>query len=165
MADDGVGRADAWRREGEVADWFAPPTAPDPAPAPPASPADGLPGLTGPGRSATWTPTDAECAPGPGRAAPGREGWARTSGTYTPSVTDRGANVSIVLGVIGLVLCGIILGPAAIVEGVKARRRIAASGGGLTGNARATIGIVIGSVATFLTALGIFAVLLEAAVT
>lgn len=82
-----------------------------------------------------------------------------------PSVTDKGANVSIVLGVVGIFLCGILLGPAAIVEGVKARRRIAASGGGLSGNARALVGIVIGGVATFLSSLGILAILLEAALT
>jgi hypothetical protein len=94
-------------------------------------------------------------AVGPGMAAPGRQGWARSTGTYTPSVTDKGANLSI----------SILLGPAAIVEGVKARRRIASSGGGLTGNARAIIGIVIGSFATFLSSLGLLAILLEAALT
>ena len=79
-----------------------------------------------------------------------------------PSMVDRGANLSIVLGIVGLLLCGILLGPAAVVEGVKARRRIAASGGGLSGNARAVVGIVIGGVATFLNTLGLLATVLAA---
>jgi hypothetical protein len=77
-----------------------------------------------------------------------------------PSVTDKGATKSIVLGVVGLVVCGIFLGPAAISEGVQARRRIAASGGGLSGNARAIVGICIGSVATFFAALSLLAIVI-----
>jgi hypothetical protein len=77
-------------------------------------------------------------------------------------VTDKGATKSIVLGVVGLLICGVILGPAAIVEGVQARRRIAASGGGLSGNAQAIVGICIGAAATFLAALGILAIIVRA---
>ena len=158
----GAPEAEPWRGEPGSAEWFAPPT----DPGAPAGPADGLPGLTRPDRPTSSAPTGTgHDVPGPGRAAPGREGWARSTGTYTPSVTDKGANLSIILGVIGLLICGILLGPAAIVEGVKARRRIGSSGGGLTGNARAIVGIVIGSVATFLSSLGILAIVLEAALT
>ena len=153
--------AEPWRGEPGSAEWFAPPA----DPGAPTAPADGHPGLTGPDRTVRSGPTGTDDLPGPGRAAPGREGWARSTGTYTPSITDKGANLSIILGVIGLLLCGILLGPAAIVEGVKARRRIAASGGGLTGNARAVVGIVIGSFATFLSSLGVLAIVLEAALT
>jgi hypothetical protein len=155
--------AEPWRAEPGSAAWFAP-TTDRGAAAAPTAPADGLPGLTRPDRVSP-PPTGPDDLPGPGRAAPGREGWARSTGTYTPSITDKGANLSIILGIIGLLICGFLLGPAAIVEGVKARRRIAASGGGLTGNARAIVGIVIGSVATFLSSLGILAIVLEAALT
>jgi hypothetical protein len=103
--------------------------------------------------------------PNPGRAAPGRHGWARSDGVYVPSVADRGATKSIVLGAIGLLICGVILGPAAIVEGVQARRRIASSGGGLTGNAQAIIGICLGSIATFFTFLGYLAIVVRAMAT
>lgn len=128
-----------------------------PGPAPP-----GPPGLPGPRRAPSSLRPDGD-APHPGLAAPGRHGWARSDGTYVPSVTDKGANVSIALGLVGIFLCGILLGPAAIVEGVKARRRIAASGGGLSGNARAVVGIVIGAVVTFLNALGLLATVVAVA--
>ena len=118
------------------------------------------PNLPGPGPAPTGPPGDGE-EPGPGMAAPGRHGWARSPGTYVPSVVDKGANKSIVLGVIGLFVCGIFLGPAAISEGIQARRRIAASGGGLSGNARAVVGICIGSVATFFAALGLLAIVIS----
>jgi hypothetical protein len=125
-------------------------------------PASAPPSLPGPNRPPP-APADQD-TPSPGVAAPGRHGWARSDATYVPSVTDKGATKSIVLGVIGLLLCGVILGPAAIVEGVNARRRIAASGGGLSGNAQAIVGICVGALATFLAALGILAIVIEAMV-
>jgi hypothetical protein len=123
---------------------------------------DAPPSLPAPNRPPSKGPDQDADVPNPGRAAPGRHGWARTEGTYVPSVTDKGATKSIVLGVVGLLICGVILGPAAIVEGVQARRRIAASGGGLSGNAQAIVGICIGAAATFLAALGILAIIVRA---
>lgn len=134
------------------ADWFDPrPVAPPPGPL--ATPADGHPGLGRPGAAPTWVPPTGE--PTPGMAAPGRHGWGRSTGTYTPTVVDKGATLSLILAAVALVVCGILLGPAAIAEGVKARRRIAASGGGLTGDGRAIAGICLGAAATLLAALGL----------
>jgi hypothetical protein len=121
-----------------------------------------MPGLPADRPTPTWAPSAPDDGPGPGMAAPGRHGWGRSDGVYVPSVADRGATKSIVLGVIGLLICGVILGPAAIVEGVQARRRIAASHGGLTGNVQAIIGICLGSVATFFTFLGYLAIVVQA---
>jgi len=67
---------------------------------------------------------------------------------YQPTETDKGARTSLILSIVGLVLCGIIFGPAAIVEGVKARKRIRESNGRLTGDGMALAGIIIGVLAT-----------------
>ena len=64
--------------------------------------------------------------PDPGWPPPGRHGWGRSSATYAPSTTDRGATRSLILAGVALLICGILLGPAAIAEGIRARRRIAA---------------------------------------
>ncbi len=66
---------------------------------------------------------------------------------YVAPQNDKGSVTSLVLGIVGMLCCGIILGPAAIYEGVKARRRIAASNGTLTGDGMALAGIILGSVA------------------
>lgn len=64
--------------------------------------------------------------------------------------TDNLAIASLICGIMSLVCCvaavGIALGPAATTMGVIARRRIAASGGGLGGAWLADIGLVFGMV-------------------
>lgn len=54
------------------------------------------------------------------------------------------AIASLVLGIVSLVVFGIILGPIAIVLGVQAKKRIAASGGQLGGAGMATAGMILG---------------------
>ncbi len=61
---------------------------------------------------------------------------------------DKGARTSLVLGIVGFVIYGVILGPAAIIEGVKARKRIRLSNGYLTGDGMAIAGIVLGAIVT-----------------
>src|SRR5689334_17579476 len=73
-------------------------------------PANRAPSLPTPSRAPS--PPDQDSIPHPGLAAPGRHGWARAEGTYVPSMTDRGATKSIVLGALGLLICGVILGPS-----------------------------------------------------
>lgn len=60
-----------------------------------------------------------------------------------PPMTAPGAVASLVCGIIGLLLCGVVLGPIAIAQASSARRAIAMdprlSGGGM-----ATAGLVLG---------------------
>jgi hypothetical protein len=57
---------------------------------------------------------------------------------------DKGATRALILGIVSLLICGVLLGPAAIYEGVQSRKRIAQSGGALTGDALALAGIILG---------------------
>lgn len=129
--------------------------------------AAGSPGLPPPAKPPTWAMGDHLDQPTPGMAAPGRHGWARSEATYTPKVSDGAATKALILGVVALVsslfVCGLILGPAAIIDGVKALRRISSSGGGLTGRPRAITAIGLGSVATFVSALSLLATLVAIA--
>ena len=54
----------------------------------------------------------------------------------------------LVSGIVGLFLCGIVLGPLGIVLGVMSRRRIEAEGG--SGEGIAVAAIVVGAVVTLL---------------
>lgn len=112
--------------------------APPPEPTPPRAPGSGPfgPGPYGHG------------LPGTGPFAPGSPGF-RGYGGYVPARTDSGARNALVLSLVAF-MCGIILGPAAIAEGVKARKRIHASQGALTGDGMALAGIIIGSIVTAL---------------
>ncbi len=71
-------------------------------------------------------------------------GWGYAS---IPPQNDKDAITSLVLGIVSLVCCGIVLGPAAIYEGVKSRRSITNSGGALKGDGMALAGIILGAVA------------------
>jgi uncharacterized Tic20 family protein len=62
-----------------------------------------------------------------------------------------------VVGIVGLVLFGIILGPLAIYLGSKSRSEIAASHGQLTGSGQATAAIVLGAIATIIWAVTLIA--------
>jgi hypothetical protein len=90
---------------------------------------------------------------GPGWGVPGGGPYGSPYGMpygygYQPTETDKGARTSLILSIVSLVICGVILGPAAVVEGVKARRRIRDSNGRLTGDGMALAGIIIGVIAT-----------------
>lgn len=68
---------------------------------------------------------------------------------YAPQA-EKGATTSLVLGIVGFFICGILLGPAAIIEGVKARKRIRESNGMLTGDGMALAGIILGGIVSAL---------------
>ncbi|MFL6052968.1 MAG: DUF4190 domain-containing protein [Actinoallomurus sp.] len=69
-----------------------------------------------------------------------------------------------VLGILGLVLCGL-LAPIALFMGLSAKRRIRESGGYIGGDGQATAGVILGAIGTALIVLGLvfFAVILIAA--
>ena len=73
---------------------------------------------------------------------------------------DSQATLSLVLGIIGLVCCGL-LAPVALFIGNSSRRRIQASGGALGGYGLATAGFVLGIIGTVLLALGILVVIIR----
>ncbi|MCO6004730.1 DUF4190 domain-containing protein [Actinoallomurus purpureus] len=59
-----------------------------------------------------------------------------------------------VLGILGLVLCGL-LSPIALFMGMSAKRRIRESGGYIGGEGNATAGIVMGAIGTAFIVLGL----------
>jgi hypothetical protein len=52
-----------------------------------------------------------------------------------------------VCGIVGLLLCGVVLGPVAIYLGIQAKKEIRSSDGRLKGEGLATAGIVMGVIA------------------
>jgi hypothetical protein len=89
--------------------------------------------------------------PAYGQPAYGQPAYGQAPGWgygYASPQHEKGATTSLVLGIVGFFCCGIILGPAAIYEGVKARRKIARSGGALSGDGMALAGIILGIVCT-----------------
>jgi len=68
-------------------------------------------------------------------------------GAGAPAVTAGKATGALVCGIIGLFLCGIILGPVAIYLGTQAKKEIRTSDGRLKGEGMATAGIVMGVIA------------------
>jgi hypothetical protein len=80
--------------------------------------------------------------PPPPAAPPPPPGYGYGEGA--PVRNDGKAVASLVCGLVGLVLAGIILGIVAIVFGVQSRKAIDASGGQLKGRGMATAGLVLG---------------------
>lgn len=78
--------------------------------------------------------------------------------TFEPRVQTSGecdeAKTALILGIIGVFCFGVILGPIAIYEGVKARRLIRQNPQ-LTGKTMATAGLVLGIITTAFWVLGI----------
>jgi hypothetical protein len=69
-----------------------------------------------------------------------RLGWAPPA----PMKTEPLATWSLVVGLVGLVVFGIVLGVAALAMSIVARRRIAESANTLKGSGLATAGLVLG---------------------
>jgi len=67
---------------------------------------------------------------------------------------DSQATLSLVLGIVGLLCCGL-LAPVALFLGNSSRNRIQASGGALGGYGLATAGFVLGIIGTIILALGV----------
>ena len=68
-------------------------------------------------------------------------------GAGAPATTDGKATGALVCGIVGLLLCGVVLGPVAIYLGTKAKKEIRSSDGRLKGEGLATAGIVMGVIA------------------
>jgi hypothetical protein len=86
-------------------------------------------------------------------------------GYGSPQPTTNGfAVASLVLGIVGLALCLVVVGPIlALVFGYKARREIDESNGLQTGRGLATAGIVLGWIGVGLAALWIVLIAIGAA--
>lgn len=74
---------------------------------------------------------------------------------YAAPKTNQKAIWALVLGIVGLVCCGIFAGIPAIFLGNAAKKEIAASGGTQTGTGMAQAGFIIGIIATVLSAIGL----------
>jgi hypothetical protein len=75
------------------------------------------------------------------------------------SQTERRANRAFALGLVSLPLG--LLGPFAILSGLRSLRAMAASGGALTGEGRALFGLLAGSLSTGFLILGVARFLLS----
>jgi Domain of unknown function (DUF4190) len=95
------------------------------------------------------TPPPPPPPPGYGQPAYGQPAYGQPGYGYQPPRDHPRATTSLVLGILGLVLCQL-LGPVALVMGRKAVKEIDASGGALGGRGSATAGWVCGLVATIL---------------
>ena len=69
------------------------------------------------------------------------------AGRFRPMVNAPGAVAAMVCGIVGIFLCGIILGIVAIVLGVSANNRIRQNPRSYLGGGMATAGIVLGIIA------------------
>lgn len=62
---------------------------------------------------------------------------------------------SMILGILGLVCCGLFAGIPALILGNTAKKEIAASGGSQTGGGMATAGVILGIIAIVLSVIQI----------
>ena len=92
--------------------------------------------------------------PPPPAAPPPPPGYDYGSGGG-PAGTHTKAIWSLVSGIVGILVCGVILGPVAIWLGTTAKREIRESGGRLSGEGMATAGIVLGIVAVAAFVIGV----------
>jgi len=76
-------------------------------------------------------------------------------GGYAQPKTNQKAVWSLVLGILGLVCCGLFTGIPALILGNSAKKEIAASGGSQTGAGMAQAGFVLGIIAVVLGVLGL----------
>lgn len=149
-----------------------PPSWPAPRPGPPAPPPDDNPAW--PGRSSEPAPP---LPPPPGQPPYGQppygqapyvgppygqqQGWGAPSQgwgqgpVWAPAKNDGMAIGALVCAIAGLLLCGIVVEPVAIVLGVISRRRIRESNGTLKGDGLAIAAIVLGIVGTVLAIVGL----------
>ncbi|MBI2705301.1 MAG: DUF4190 domain-containing protein [Actinobacteria bacterium] len=79
-------------------------------------------------------------------SAPPAYGYPAAYG-YQPQRPDKGATTALVLGIVAFFICGVLLGPFAMIEGFKSRKRIRESNGLLTGDGMALAGVILGAVA------------------
>jgi hypothetical protein len=75
------------------------------------------------------------------------------AGQYPVPPTSGKATAALVLGIVGLVMCGLLAGIPAIILGSQARREIDASQGRLAGRGAAQAGFILGIIGTVLSTL------------
>lgn len=85
---------------------------------------------------------------------PGMPGGYGTGG-YAQPQNNKKALWSMILGIVGLVCCGLLAGIPALVLGSMAKKEIDASGGAQTGRGMATAGVVLGIIAIVVSVLSI----------
>jgi len=84
---------------------------------------------------------------------PAGGGYPMAAGYAAPR-NDGMALTSLILGIVGLVCCGI-LAPVAAILGFVSRNRIAQSGGALGGGGLAMAGMILGIIGTVLWIIGV----------
>jgi hypothetical protein len=136
---------------------FPPPEVPDqgstPPPAPPAPPAPAAP--PAPPAMPAQPPAAQPPAAPPPPPAPAAYGQPAAATPYQmPRQSSGKATTAMVLGIVGLVACGI-AGIVAIVLGNQAKNEIDASGGQLEGRGMALAGIIMGWIAVGIMVLGV----------
>lgn len=80
-------------------------------------------------------------------------------GGYAAPQSNQKALWSLILGILGIVCCGLFAGIPAIVLGGSATKEIAAAGGAQTGEAMAKAGLILGWISVGLSVLGLLLVL------
>jgi putative exporter of polyketide antibiotics len=81
------------------------------------------------------------------------------AGGYAAPQTNQKALWSMILGILGIVCCGIFAGIPALILGNSAKKEIAASGGAQTGDGMAKAGVILGWISIALSILGIIFVI------
>ncbi len=72
-------------------------------------------------------------------------------GGYSMPQTNQKAVWALVLGILSIVACGLLAGIPALIVGGSARKEIAASGGGQTGDGMAKAGVIMGWISVAIT--------------
>ena len=80
---------------------------------------------------------------------------AEQGGFYQPAKTNQKALWSMILGILGLVCCGLFAGIPALILGNIAKKEIASSGGTQAGSGMAQAGVILGIIAIAISVLGI----------
>jgi predicted acyltransferase len=78
---------------------------------------------------------------------PPMQGGPGMPGGYAQPQTNQKAMWSMILGIVGLVCCGLFAGIPALILGNLAKKEINASGGAQTGGGMATAGVILGIIA------------------
>jgi hypothetical protein len=81
------------------------------------------------------------------------------AGGYAAPQTNQKALWSMILGILGIVCCGIFAGIPALILGNSAKKEIAASGGAQTGDGMAKAGVILGWISIAFSILGIIFVI------
>ncbi len=87
-------------------------------------------------------PSYGSVTPPPGDYPPAAPG-----GYDLPPQNNGKATAALVLGLVGLLCCGLFAGIPALILGLSAKKEIEASGGRQSGGGMATAGIVLGAIA------------------